>query len=351
MFVLLMQYPFLREMKVFLSLVLLVRWVEAFCPRTSTTSRILDTAQYRARSTASQLQMAAIPDGGNVLCIGSGPVLLLAAKKAALRGYETSIISGASTETYRELLYESDAEELSNLKLLETITGPMAAEFDALLAKTDAVIIAIDGDAAIGDGLVDIVMQPGGSVKRVVAMSRNLNGKGMGPFVVSSKALANSEVWSCNTKDEYERFESKLKSACAATGAEYVVCRAGTLKGGGPAGDDAVYSETKRTGLSYGFYSFGQQDIVNWRLLFDCNTQGVTLTPGDEVAGPGFGAVFAATASDQRPGDTGRHGIAGAMVHALGHGPGNRDFAVGTAEGKSPPTEAEWGELFAGLLL
>ena len=58
----------------------------------------------------------------------------------------------------------------------------------------DAVLVAIDGDDAMSDGLLDVVIPEGTAVKRVVVMSRHLNGKGLGPFVSASKSAANKEV-------------------------------------------------------------------------------------------------------------------------------------------------------------
>ena len=55
--------------------------------------------------------------------------------------------------------------------------------------------MAIDGEDTLSDGLVDVVIPDTSTkLKRVVVMSRNLNGKGMGPFVAASKAAANAEV-------------------------------------------------------------------------------------------------------------------------------------------------------------
>ena len=73
-------------------------------------------------SALSQLALVK-PPGSKVLCVGNGPVLLLAAKRAALEGYQVSVVSGSSTNQYEQLLYEPGAEPLANLKLLETITG------------------------------------------------------------------------------------------------------------------------------------------------------------------------------------------------------------------------------------
>jgi len=67
--------------------------------------------------------------------------LCLAAKRAALRGFNTFVVSGSSSEAYEELLYEPGAERLSNLKLLESITGAEEAAFDELLNNCDAIMV------------------------------------------------------------------------------------------------------------------------------------------------------------------------------------------------------------------
>mmetsp|Transcript_30680 Transcript_30680/g.61415 ORF Transcript_30680/g.61415 Transcript_30680/m.61415 type:complete len:337 (+) Transcript_30680:49-1059(+) len=313
----------------------------------------------RAGVRTKTVSMAVVPPGGKVLCVGNGPVLCLAAKRAALSGYDTYIVSGASTDTYTELLYEPGAEPLPNLRLLESITGSEEEYFDKLINECDAILVAIDGDDAISDGLLDVVMPATStsSVKRVVAMSRHLNGKGMGPFVSASKGAANREVWAGGAAvvKEYTRMEGKVKALCERSGADFVVVRAGTLKGGGRGSDDggeggSAAPETARLGLASAFYGMGQQDIVNWRLLFDASCQGVVLSKGDVVEGPGFGGVFAATsAKPGTKGDSSRHGVAGAMAYALGNGPGNVDFGVSTAESRSPPTDMEWALEFSKL--
>jgi len=326
-----------------------------------------------ASSARGIVRMGAVPPGGKVLCVGNGPVLLLAAKRAALEGYATTVVAGSSYETYMDLLYEGGdySKPVENLVLLESITGPNEQMFDDLLATCDGLLVAIDGDEAISEGLLDVVLPAGVSTcKRIVAMSRNLNGKGLGPFVAASKTAGNREVWA-GGKDavaSYRTMEAKLAALCAATSADQamdcVVVRAGTLKGGGPGADDTP--ETKRLGLAYSFYGMGQQDLVNWRLLFDAQAQGVVLTPGDSAEGPGLSGVFAATATaGGTKGDSGRLGVAGAMVKALdlalgpeggggGGGGGSRrspvfDFGVGTAESRTPPTDIEWELEFAKL--
>ena len=52
------------------------------------------------------------------------------------------------------------------------------------------------------------------------------------------------------------------------------------------------------------FYKEGNQDIVNWRMLYDIQACGVSLEKGDTVAGPGFKGVFAATSESASAGDT-----------------------------------------------
>jgi len=106
------------------------------------------------------------------------------------------------------------------------------AAFDEILESCSGVIVAIDGDDPISDGLLDVVMPDTTTAKRVVVMSRNLNGKGLGPFVQASKSAANKEVWAGGSAlvAEYKRMEAKVKSLCERSGAEWVVVRAGTLK-------------------------------------------------------------------------------------------------------------------------
>ena len=67
------------------------------------------------------VRQATVPSGGSVLCVGNGPVLLMAAKRAALEGFDTSIIGGGSTELYESLLYEDAGDyeaRIPNLKIL-----------------------------------------------------------------------------------------------------------------------------------------------------------------------------------------------------------------------------------------
>jgi len=303
------------------------------------------------------VSMGAVPPGGKVVVVGNGPVMLLAAKRAALEGYDTHVVAAASASRYNELLYSMpfEGETIEGLTLVEQITGDAEPAFDELLATCDALIIAVDGETCLSDGLVDVVLPTTSTAKRVVAMSRNLNGKGMGPFVVASKTAANNEVWACNgeAKKAYQSFEAKIKSKAASLTADVVIARAGTLKGGG-CGD--VTSEefstgtgTAKFGLADAFYKEGNQDIVNWRMLYDIQACGVSLEKGDTVAGPGFTGVFAATSESASAGDTSRIAMAAAMVYALREEKGGYDFSVASADSRVPPSELEWGLLFSKL--
>ena len=82
-----------------------------------------------------------------------------------------------------------------------------------------------------------------------------------------------------------------------------------------PSPDDPIPDDVPT--LSEKLYDDLAKDIVNWQLLFDCDTRGVALTPGDSAEGPGLRAVFTACASDASPGDSGRVQVCQALVRSL----------------------------------
>lgn len=129
-------------------------------------------------------------------------------------------------------------------------------------------------------------------------------------------------------------------------GSEYTVIRAGTMKGGATGGALEGGGGCDRF-LNPKFYQYGQQDVVNWRLLFDCSALGVKLTAGDTLQGPGFTAAI--TATDKcGAGDSHRGAVAGALVESLeAEAAANRDFSVGSEEGETFPSEEAWRALFA----
>ena len=92
----------------------------------------------------------------------------------------------------------------------------------------------------------------------------------------------------------------------------------------------------------------GAQDIVNWRLLYDCNALGVKLQRGDTMSGPGFSAALTATSEAGGDGDSHRGAVACALVEALRQpNAADADFSVGSEKGKVFPSEAEWAAMFA----
>ena len=73
------------------------------------------------------------------------------------------------------------------------------------------------------------------------------------------------------------------------------IVRAGTLKGGGSGGAPRDDGGGVVDVLNPYFYTLGQQDIVNWRLLYDVGALGVEMSAGDTLPGPGFKAALTAT--------------------------------------------------------
>ena len=304
-------------------------------------------------------------DGTSVTVIGRGYISLLAAKLAALRGYQTVnfVCPPGEEETVKSLLGDDPATSIPpNLKLVP------AADTNALeeaAADMSALIIAVDDTSTLDVGVVNYLLDAdlATNCKRVVAMSRNLNNKNMGFLVKASKATANREVWDNSNKGEFEAFEKAVQDACAKLNdCEWTVVRAGTLKGGAcgqreKTDEEGTIIEGDETNpeycpqyLSKKFYELTKKDIVTWNLLFDCAVRGVKLSKGDVLTGPGGKAVFTATSAEVCDGDSSRAAVAEAMVRSLERSDcGNVDFGVATAEARVPPTEEEWAGLFEGM--
>ena len=61
----------------------------------------------------------------------------------------------------------------------------------------------------------------------------------------------------------------------------------------------------------------------------------------------GFKAAFGATSPEACEGDSGRGGVANALVESLRvAAAADADFGVGTASGRASPTPEEWAKLF-----
>lgn len=179
-------------------------------------------------------------------------------------------------------------------------------------------------------------------------MSRYLNGKGMGFIPASAKAAANPEIWAGGGAQikAYREAEAQLKAAAASAGASVTIIRAGTLKGGA-SGDTLNGGGGEPRFLNTPFYELGQQDISNWRLLYDANALGVKLVKGDTLPGPGMTAVLTATTEAGGDGDSHRGAVATALVTALRRADAEgKDFSVASEAARTFPTAQEWDKLF-----
>ena len=299
------------------------------------------------------LTAAIVSPGGNVLVVGSGPVLICAAKLAAIKGFTTTaLLFPEECQAAKALIYDKKTEEGSIPLTFMPIAGPDANEetIEKLAAESEGLILALDNEKTFGAPVLETFLKPGGALKRVSMMSRYLNGGGMGFFVKSAKFPANTEIWDANADAvaAYKAMENIVSTKAMAAGAEYTVIRAGTLKGGatGSSLSDAG-GGGEPTLLTPAFYKLGAQDVANWRLIYDCDALGVNLVAGDTLPGPGNSAVFTATAK-VGAGDSHRGAVAASLVEAL-RAPkaGNRDFSIAAEEGRDFPDDAGWAAKFA----
>lgn len=273
--------------------------------------------------------------------VGRGFVSVLTAKLAALAGYQSWVLLPPGQMDVVMSLLDDKPDNLELIESSDTET------IDSKICETDALIVAVDDDSTMDEGVINYFLNPESAtkVKRVVAMSRNLNGEGMGFLVKASKISANREVWDGGNANAYKKFENVIKRQAETMGIDYTIVRAGTLKGGA-CGEEQMFDQF----LSSKFYEMTKKDVITWQLLFDCNVRGVKLAKGDVLPGPGGKAVFTATGTDAAPGDTSRSGIAEAMVKSLSFDQAsNIDFGVGTVESRTPPTTDEWEKLFSAL--
>ena len=206
--------------------------------------------------------------------------------------------------------------------------------------------------STLPEGSMNIFLptEEGAKLKHVSVMSRTLSGKGMGPFANAAKFAANPDIWAAGEEKvaQYKEMEAKIAERTKASGADYTFIRAGTLKGGG-SGDSIANPDGggEKSFLNPFFYTLGQQDIVNWRLLYDCENLGVEMTAGDQMPGPGFTAAL--TATDRLgAGDSHRGAIATALVQALGcDAAKGKDFSLQAKEGREFPKPEAWPGMFA----
>ena len=298
----------------------------------------------------------ALAPGANVLVVGNGAVQCLAARLAAICGYKTTLAVVAQTrEKDEKVVFDSKYPKGSLPLTIMPITGDdiVEADIEHSINEADGIIVAFDSERTLPKASMNVFMPTeGAKLSCVSMMSRYLNGDGMGFTASAAKFAANPDIWAGGKMvPEYKEMESRIKARCAEVGAKWSIIRAGTLKGGGSA--DASDPEIEDAGgdarfLNPAFYTMGQQDIVNWRLLFDSSGLGVEMSAGDTLPGPGFTAAL--TATDRvGSGDCHRGAVAMALVQALGcDAAAGKDFSIKAKEGREFPADSVWPAMFAG---
>ena len=278
--------------------------------------------------------------------VGNGYLPILLAKFSALtHGSSWVICPAADMDMMKQLAAMDGFGELP--KNLEFVPASDTDRVESLLRDTDALMVACDDvDSVVDPNVINYLLDPDKvSPKRVVAMSRNLNGSGMGMLVSASRRAANAQVWDNSNAAAYRSCEQNIKDASEKCGADWTIVRAGTLKGGA-CGEKNLYPQY----LAESYYELTKNDIITWQLLFDCNIRGVKLQKGDVLPGPGVKAVFTATGSEEHEGDSSRAAVAEAMVRSLEiEDAANVDFGVGTVASREIPTNEEWDQLFQCL--
>lgn len=307
-------------------------------------------AQQGATRSSQVDMMAGLPAGANVVVYGSGAMSFLAARIAAIQGFNTSlaVISEQDFNDAEELCFDSSFAKGSIPLAVVPIAGELADEntVNAIVANADALIVAFDGQEQIMTSkALNVLMSPSSGVKHISLLSRSLNGEGMGVVVGAARVGSNADVWTANEENVklHSEMESIVKARAAECGATYTIIRVGTLKGGstGGTGDGGEPSF-----LNTAFYDKGIQDIVNWRLIFDNTGLDFKLLKGDTLVGPGIRAIWDAR-DKVGEGDSHRGAAAAALVEALrtpaAH---NADFSVKTLAGRKFPSHEQIASLF-----
>jgi hypothetical protein len=175
--------------------------------------------------------MATLEAGDPVLVTGKGPVMILAAKLAAIKGFKTTCLLGTDVASAQSLVGDVP-EELTLLSVVGEGADPAAVE--AAVTGAKGLIIAFDGEEVVSEAALNVFMPAEGQdLKHVSLLSRNLNGEGMGFFAQAAKRAANAEIWTAPPPicDAFRVMERQVTSRAAANGATHTVIRAGTLKG------------------------------------------------------------------------------------------------------------------------
>lgn len=293
----------------------------------------------------------ALAPGAKVVVVGNGPIQCLAARLAAIGGYETTLcVVGSTRENDEAVVFDESYPEGSiPLKIMPvTGEGTDVKAIEDCVAESEGLIVAFDDERTMPEQSMNVFMPADSSkLSHVTVMSRYLNGAGMGFTASAAKVAANGEIWAGGPRiEEYKKMEGFMKKRADDIGAGLTVIRAGTLKGGGCGDKASEEGGGEPTFLNKFFYTLGQQDIVNWRLLYDMKALGVELSAGDTLPGPGFMAALTAT-DNVGQGDSHRGAVAMALVQALGvDATKGRDYSVKATESREFPKPDAWPAMF-----
>ena len=199
----------------------------------STGSFLIPVSTTRSTTNTQQLFATVVSDSSTIGTVGNGYISVLLAKLSALaheKGKSWIVTPAADVEMMKQL---ATLDEFGKLpENLEFVAASDTDRVEELLRETDALMVAIDDvDSVVDPSVINYLLDPQkvNNLKRVVAMSRNLNGAGMGMLVTASKRAANAQVWDNSNADAYRSFETNLKDAAKNCGADWTIVRAGTL--------------------------------------------------------------------------------------------------------------------------
>ena len=131
-------------------------------------------------------------------------------------------------EVIKELVND-EGDLPANLKLISSTESDV---LNSGIEEADAIIVAVDDTSVMDTSVIKYILDPEKTknLKRVVGMSRNLNGKGINFAVKASKISANGEVWDMGNADKFREFEKAIQEGAKACSADYTIARGGTLK-------------------------------------------------------------------------------------------------------------------------
>ena len=141
---------------------------------------------------------ASLSPGDSVVVTGAGAVCAVAAKLAALRGFEVKCLASEDDLSFaRATIFDPANPEgslpIEFLPLSGADKDPAALE--AAVAEAPGLIVAVDKDWTFTEGQLETFMPEGTKLRHACLMSRNLNGEGMGVWTSAAKRGANGDVW------------------------------------------------------------------------------------------------------------------------------------------------------------